>query len=98
MPVADLNGWRYLPKALQRVRETASQVGLTRDERRENMREAFRADPGDVIGKVILVMDDVATTGATLTACSAALKDAGATQVFALTLARALPHHGLKDV
>jgi predicted amidophosphoribosyltransferase len=43
-------------------------------------------------------MDDVATTGATISSASAALKKAGASKVYALTLARALPHHGFTVV
>ena len=68
------------------------------DERKENMQGAFRADRSRVQGWKILLMDDVATTGATLSACACALLDAGAEAVFALTLARALPHHGLLQV
>jgi predicted amidophosphoribosyltransferase len=62
------------------------------------MTGAFKADPSLACGKVVLLMDDVATTGATLAACSEALLEAGAKKVYALTLARALPQHGLKIV
>ena len=85
----------YHPLALTRGRETKSQVGLSADQRRDNVRGAFIADPRFVRGKSILVMDDVATTGATLTSSAEALLQAGAKQVFAITVARALPHHGL---
>lgn len=88
-------GLTYRPDALTRRRETASQVGLSAVERRANMQNAFSADASIVRGKIVLVVDDVATTGATLSACSEALFDAGAREVFALTIARALPHHGL---
>ena len=97
-PLAFSLGWRYQPRALVRVRETRSQVGLSIAERKENMAGAFRADPSLVAGKNILLMDDVTTTGATLSAGASALKEAGAKQVFAVTLARALPHHGLQYV
>jgi competence protein ComFC len=95
MPVSFILNWHYSPRAVLRVRETRSQVGLSRTERRENISNAFRADPSRVSGKVILLMDDIATTGVTLSACSDALRKAGAKTVYALTLARALPHHGL---
>ncbi len=95
MPLAALNRWRYAPRALSRVRETKSQVGLSAFERQENMQGAFRADPHLVGGYTVLLMDDVATTGATLSAGAEALLSAGAEAVFALTLARALPRHGL---
>jgi ComF family protein len=98
IPLASLQGWHYSPHLLTRVRETRSQVGLSVDERKENISGAFRADPARVSGKAILLMDDVVTTGATLTACSEALLDAGAEIVYGLTLARALPHHGFQNV
>ena len=98
MPLAAVNRWRYAPRALARSRETRSQVGLTAAERRENVSGAFQAEAALVSGRTVLLMDDVATTGATLSACAAALLDAGARSVYALTLARALPHHGLKIV
>jgi ComF family protein len=98
MPLAALNGWQYRPRALVRSRETRSQVGLNAEERRQNVADAFYAKPADVSGKVVLLMDDVATTGATLSACTEALKKAGAREVYALTIARALPHHGLHIV
>ncbi len=85
-------GLPYRPKALRRHRETASQVGLTAAERRENVRQAFVADPSLVKTKRVLLVDDIATTGATLAACSQALVQAGAQEVFALTVARAILH------
>jgi predicted amidophosphoribosyltransferase len=97
-PLAALQGWRYSPRSIARVRETRSQVGLSAAERRENVTDAFSADAAQVTGKNILVMDDVATTGATLASCADALLKAGARTVYALTLARALPHHGLQIV
>lgn len=97
-PLAAQLGWRYVPQGLARSRETASQVGLSALERKENVAGAFRADPRRISGRTVIVMDDVATTGATLSACAQALLDAGAKQVHALTIARALPHHGLKIV
>ncbi len=80
--------------ALIRVRETRSQVGLTKLERRENVREAFQAKPKRVINRTVLLMDDVATTGSTLSSCAEALYAAGARDVFALTVSRALARHG----
>jgi ComF family protein len=94
-PFSGLQHWPYIPKALERVRETRSQVGLSPIERKENISGAFQADQALVSGKVILVMDDVATTGATLAACSDALLHAGAKTVYALALVKALPQHGL---
>jgi Predicted amidophosphoribosyltransferases len=98
MPLAAIQGWRYSPQVLFRMRETRSQVGLSPLERRENISGAFRAEPVLAAGKAILLVDDVVTTGSTLAACSEALVKAGAQNIYALTLARALPHHGLQIV
>jgi ComF family protein len=98
MPLALINHWRYSPRALVRPRETRSQVGLSIAERRENVSGAFLGNPALVLRSNVLLLDDVATTGATLSSCSAALMDAGANSVYALTIARALPHHGLNNV
>jgi competence protein ComFC len=98
MPVSCLLNWQYTQRAVLRVRETRSQVGLSWIERKENISGAFRADPSRVFGKVVLLMDDITTTGETITACSDALRKAGAKTVYALTLARALPNHGLRIV
>jgi ComF family protein len=88
----------YRPAALRRKLETRSQVGLSASERHENVRDAFVADPRFIQGKVVLVLDDVATTGSTLSSCAQALFQSGARDVYALTVARALPHHGLNTV
>jgi ComF family protein len=98
MPLAVINHWRNTPRALVRSRKTKSQVGLTITERKMNVSGPFRADKALVSGKTIKVMDDVATTGATPTACVSALLDAGVRNIYALTLARVLPHHGLNNV
>lgn len=76
------------PSALERVRETSAQVGLTATQRRKNVENAFRADRELTVGRVVLLVDDVMTTGATLEACASALKNAGASTVYGLTLAR----------
>jgi ComF family protein len=80
----------YQPGALLRTRETRSQVGLTIKERQQNVDGAFSAKAGMVKGKIVLVVDDVMTTGSTISACSRALLAAGASAVYGLTLARAI--------
>lgn len=94
-PLALALGLRYFPQGLHRQKETRSQVGLTKSERKENVYDAFSTDHG-VAGKTVLVMDDVSTTGSTLSSAADALLSSGAKDVYALTVARALPHHGLK--
>jgi len=97
-PLAYELGLEYLPQALWKARETRSQVGLTASERHENVRNAYQAGRDLVSGKSVLLMDDVATTGSTINACADALLSAGARDVFALTIARALSHHDLNRV
>lgn len=97
-PLAAILGKRYSSQILTRTRETRSQVGLSPVERKENVAGVFHADTVLASGKNILVVDDVTTTGATRSSCTEALLKAGARNVYALTLARALPHHGLQIV
>ena len=97
-PLAYQLGWVYVPQALWKTRETRSQVGLSVSQRRENVHSAYQADPKIVTRKSILIMDDVATTGSTISACTEALLCAGAKEVYVLTIARALSHHGLDRV
>ena len=83
---------RHLPvpmnRALRRVRATRPQIDLTADERRDNVRGAFALRRAIRHGSVIVVVDDVATTGATLEACARVLRSAGAAEIRALTAAR----------
>jgi ComF family protein len=79
------------PEVLQRCRETQSQIGLSRHQRRENMRGAFavvKAEP--IAGREILLVDDVFTTGTTVSECARMLRRAGASKVFVATVARTL--------
>lgn len=76
-------------KALRRTRPTPSQAGLSRGQRRENLRGVFAVmEPERVRGLSVTVIDDVMTTGTTVAACAEALKKAGASRVTALTAAR----------
>jgi len=79
-------------RSLVRRRATAPQVELDMEQRKENVRDAFRCSNEALAGKHVLLIDDVCTTGATLEACAAALYEGGAESVRALTLARA--RHG----
>ncbi|HKP54165.1 MAG TPA: ComF family protein [Chloroflexia bacterium] len=83
-----ITGWR-LQAGLVRIKETQPQVGLSAEERQRNVAEAF-AWEGDEIDAPILLVDDVCTTGATLSQCAATLKSAGAGQVYAVTVAKAV--------
>ena len=75
---------------LERVRYTTTQTALDREERIENLHNAFRLRKNaDVRGLHVLLVDDVLTTGSTLSECSRILKRAGAISVYAATAARA---------
>jgi len=73
---------------LLKKKETPPQIGLSAKERRANLKNAFEVR-GDVKGFRILLVDDVITTGATITECSKELLKAGAKEVIAIALARA---------
>ena len=76
---------------LLRRRETGSQIGLTRHQRRENMRGAFAvSDPARILDRDILLVDDVYTTGTTASECAGVLRRAGAARVWVATVARTL--------
>lgn len=75
--------------ALVRTKDTASQVGLSRSKRLKNVVGAFRCEDTELVsGKNILLVDDVMTTGATLSECAKALKDAGAKKIWGVVVAR----------
>lgn len=68
--------------------ETRPQAGLTRPERERNLSGAFRvANDGAVQGKSIMIIDDVFTTGCTMSTVALVLREAGARHVFGLTAA-----------
>jgi ComF family protein len=96
-PLSLAMNWKHSSSALTRSRETRTQIGLSASERRDNVHGAFTADARQVAGKNILIIDDVATTGSTLSAGADALLASGARHVYTLTVARALPHHSLSD-
>ncbi len=79
----------YAPSVLKRVRETRSQVGLNASARFENVCGAFYSDPNDVADEVVLIIDDLYTTGATMSACAHALLQARAKSVYGMSVARA---------
>ncbi len=77
--------------ALKRVKATPQQVGLGKSERAQNVQGAFRV-PADgkaeVVGRKLVLVDDVLTSGATVDACARALLRAGAASVDVLVFAR----------
>lgn len=87
-----LNAARTLPEALLRVRDTPAQAGLSLAERQHNLDNAITWNPKHAMrlrGQRLALVDDVMTSGSTLSACAQALWQAGAAQVDCLVLARA---------
>ncbi|HXH07782.1 MAG TPA: phosphoribosyltransferase family protein, partial [Vicinamibacterales bacterium] len=82
--------------ALARTRRTPPQTSLPAARRHANVRGAF-AVRRPVAGLVVVLVDDVATTGATLFACARALREAGAREIRALTAARAAAPPGSRS-
>lgn len=82
------SGTPLIQDLLVRDRATSSQDGLSRIERHENQRGVFSVHKRRPVAANILLVDDVMTTGATLSACADTLRSAGAERIDALVLAR----------
>jgi len=89
--LANLTGFEAGPDALTRTRRTPVQDGMSIEERYQNMDGAIQTNPQRrslLRGRDVCIIDDVMTSGATMTACTEALHAAGAKRVFVLVLAR----------
>lgn len=86
--LAARSGKNIVVDQLLRDRDTAPQVDLPGDRRRSNVEKAFRWRGENLRGEAVLLVDDVCTTGATLSACAEALRQAGSGPVWGLVLAR----------
>lgn len=85
-------------KNLEKIRETESQTTLDRQNRFENVRDAFHVKNPEIFkGKRVLLIDDIATTCATINECAKMLKNAEAKKVNALVLARDTKPKGDKN-
>jgi ComF family protein len=98
-PLARLLGIPHRSFLLVRTRSRPDKLRLTRRERWETVRGAYTTREGAAVDKLrVMLVDDVFTTGATLDACSRALRGAGATRVVGLTVARAVSFALMPDV
>ncbi|WP_051261250.1 ComF family protein [Desulfovibrio inopinatus] len=75
--------------AIRRIRQTTPQSQLSASQRHTNLINAFQTNPNRVVRKIVLLIDDVATTNSTLEEAAQALLRAGATRVLALVAAKA---------
>jgi competence protein ComFC len=90
LELSKLKNVPLMEKRLIKVRNTHAQTSLREIDRLGNLKGAFDVThPEEIEGKVLLLVDDVFTTGATLQECTVALKKAGAQEIRALTLAQA---------
>ena len=85
--LSELSGIPFAKGALLRVRDTAPMKLLSPSERQKNLKNAFISNANVVKSKRVLLVDDIYTTGSTMDACSKALFDAGAENVFCMTVA-----------
>ncbi len=76
------------PEALKKCRRTAKQHELSAAQRKTNLQGAYQASLRGLEGQVLLLVDDVFTTGSTMDVCASALLQAGASQVYCLTAAK----------
>lgn len=85
-----------LTNLVERRKKTKPQFGLNREERFENLSGAFEISKSGeqnistIAGRTVLLLDDLATTGATLDECARALKEAGVSEVYGLVLAHGI--------
>ena len=85
----EVSRWTGIPavQRLKRVRNTKHQAYLDKSDRMKNIRDAFTVrKPEEIRGKRVLLIDDVMTTGSTLSECACVLKDAGASRVWCIAL------------
>jgi ComF family protein len=91
--LAALSGFQFVPDLLRRRRATEPQTSLSRHRRHANVRGAFSLGEkyaSDIVGKSVILVDDVITTGSTIEACAQVLRRSGATSIGVVSVARVL--------
>ena len=88
--VATAMNWKFIPDLLIKKQQTTSQVELSVEKRKQNLKDVFSLNPNYVLSTLhsVLVFDDVFTTGSTLKEAAKTLKHAGVEKVWGLTIAR----------
>ena len=95
--ISGVTGFNVNTSVLTRTRYTKSQAGLGLAERHENVSDAFAVSNSKYVsGKKILLVDDVITTGATIKECAKALNSAGASEIYAASVAYAFSTNDMK--
>ncbi len=85
--IANILNMEFSPKALKKIKETKDQHGLSREERTENLKNAFKANEDKVASRNILLIDDVTTTGVTLLEAEKELEKKKARRVLKIAIA-----------
>ncbi|MCJ7577588.1 MAG: ComF family protein [candidate division Zixibacteria bacterium] len=86
--ISKATGLSVLKSVLKRKKNTKDQTNLSREQREENVRDAFVVScPKMIKGKKVILVDDVITTGVTLSECARMLKQAGAEKILGMTIA-----------
>lgn len=87
--LSKLSNLSYTPFAIRRLRHTTPQAGLSLKQREKNLKKAFKTSNKEIIeNKIVILVDDVVTTGATVRSCSQEILNSGAREVRVLSLAR----------
>lgn len=86
--VASILGKEVCTTAVQRIRDTRTQVKLSREQRRSNVMGAFACfEPQRIVGKRVILIDDISTTGSTLSEIAGVLRQSGAADIIGLVFA-----------
>lgn len=86
--IEEYTGYAFRPMMLKKIRHTSSQTAHDEEKRRNNVKGVFRCHGGSSLrGRPVILVDDVMTTGSTLSECALALKQSGAADITAVVIA-----------